>query len=226
MTERNGWTGMRPLLAATAMAALSGCAATHVGEDWQCPIAQGSVCASVAAADPAVPETGVPGTHRTERPAAETPLYRPAAEGSGERDAGEARAEAACERDCGALAWLRGLFAGIAGVTGAGAGEAEDPGRAEVAAAGDGGEDGDSGPPDDTDTVAAPVAGGAPDAPETETASPLAARETGDGPSDGGLRAPEVIGRVWIAPFVDADGIYREGAWVRVVIEPAAWRLR
>ena len=40
------------------------------------------------------------------------------------------------------------------------------------------------------------------------------------------LREPEVVGRVWIAPFVDADGIYREGAWVRLVIEPARWRLR
>ena len=40
-----------------------------------------------------------------------------------------------------------------------------------------------------------------------------------------GLREPETIGRIWIAPFVDADGVYREGAWVRVVIAPAEWRL-
>ena len=45
-------------------------------------------------------------------------------------------------------------------------------------------------------------------------------------PSGEDLRAPEVIGRVWIAPFVDAGGIYREGAYVRLVIEPARWRLR
>ena len=45
-------------------------------------------------------------------------------------------------------------------------------------------------------------------------------------PSGEDLRAPEVIGRVWIAPFVDADGIYREGSYVRLVIEPARWRLR
>ena len=44
-------------------------------------------------------------------------------------------------------------------------------------------------------------------------------------PANDGLRTPEVIGRVWIAPFVDADGVYREAGWVRTVIEPARWRL-
>jgi len=43
-----------PLMAAGAALALSGCAATHVGQSWQCPLAQGSQCTSVAAADPAV----------------------------------------------------------------------------------------------------------------------------------------------------------------------------
>ena len=224
MTERNAWAAVRPLLAAAAMAVLSGCAATHVGEDWQCPIAQGSVCASVAAADPAVPETVVPGTHRTQRPAAETPLYRPGTEAPGTGEAGAASKQP-CEADCGPLAWLRDLFAGLAGK---------------------GGTDGASGPPDET--AAAPEADDAPETPDMApgAASPVAARGTeadsaqvenqpesvaapmpvGAAPSDGGLRAPEVIGRVWIAPFVDADGIYREGAWVRVVLEPAAWRLR
>lgn len=243
MTERNAWRGFRPVLAAAAMLALAGCAATHVGEDWQCPIAQGSVCASVAAADPAVPEAPVPGTHRTQRLGAEAPLYRPGAEASGADEAGAARDAPGCDAGCGPLAWLRGLFAGLAGGTGAGAGEAEGPGRAGPAMAGDGGNDGASvsGPPDGTATAAeADAASDLQDA-----ALPLPARGTeadpaqgedepggaaapgpaGGGPSDAGLRAPEVIGRVWIAPFVDADGIYREGSWVRVVIEPAAWRL-
>ena len=39
------------------------------------------------------------------------------------------------------------------------------------------------------------------------------------------LRTGEVVARIWIAPFVDAGGVYREGAWVRVVLEPAGWRL-
>ena len=42
---------------------------------------------------------------------------------------------------------------------------------------------------------------------------------------DASLRVPEVLGRIWIAPFVDADGIYREAHWVRVVLEPAGWKL-
>ena len=40
------------------------------------------------------------------------------------------------------------------------------------------------------------------------------------------LRTGETIGRIWIAPFVDADGVYREAFHVRVVLEPAGWRLR
>ena len=64
------------------------------------------------------------------------------------------------------------------------------------------------------------VAGVAVDPDRTPSVSAAAAPNP---PED--LRAPETIGRVWIAPFVDADGVYREGSWVRVVIAPAAWRL-
>ena len=45
-------------------------------------------------------------------------------------------------------------------------------------------------------------------------------------PAGGDLRTPELVGRVWIAPFADADGVYHEAGWVRLVIEPAGWRLR
>ena len=38
------------------------------------------------------------------------------------------------------------------------------------------------------------------------------------------LRTPEVIGRIWIAPYVDAEGIYHEASWVRAVFESAGWR--
>ena len=34
------------------------------------------------------------------------------------------------------------------------------------------------------------------------------------------------MARIWIAPFVDADGVYREASHVRVVLEPAGWRLK
>ena len=44
-------------VAAAALAAAGllagGCATTHVGDDWQCPVTQGVPCQSVVAADPA-----------------------------------------------------------------------------------------------------------------------------------------------------------------------------
>jgi len=39
------------------------------------------------------------------------------------------------------------------------------------------------------------------------------------------LRTDEVVPRIWIASFVDADGGYREDAHVRVLLEPAGWRV-
>ena len=44
-------------------------------------------------------------------------------------------------------------------------------------------------------------------------------------PASDDLRTEEVVARIWIAPFVDTDGVYREAAWVRVVLEPAGWRV-
>ena len=44
-------------------------------------------------------------------------------------------------------------------------------------------------------------------------------------PAHDDAREPERIGRVWIGPFVDADGVYREASWVRIVIAPAEWRI-
>ena len=227
MSERRRWRGLRPVLGAAAALALSGCAATHVGEEWQCPLAQGSVCASAAAADPAVPAA-----HGAEGLADPTPLYRRDGAGTGTEAASAGESGAACGSDCNPLAWLASLFHGIAdGVAGDGA----------IAAPADDGEiAGTAGP--DLERPPAPEPSAAPDAPG-ETASPappVEAAATGeaapplpaaaladhDDPSGAGLRAPEVIGRVWIAPFVDAGGIYREAHWVRVVMAPAAWRLR
>ena len=46
----------RPWPAAIVLAglALTGCSGTNVGSAWQCPLAQGGSCDSVAGADPAV----------------------------------------------------------------------------------------------------------------------------------------------------------------------------
>ena len=46
-----------PTLLAAALV-LGGCSATHVGDAWQCPVAQGTDCTSVADADPAVKTPG------------------------------------------------------------------------------------------------------------------------------------------------------------------------
>ena len=170
---------LRLCAGAAAALLLAGCSATHVGESWQCPLAQGTSCTTIAEADPAVPADarsavlfGEP-LHGARHPVG-------GAAAGVLRDRGEA-----CDRDCGPLAWLTGLFSG-----GTGNDPAALPPEAPAAAEG-----------------AEPVAPG----------SAITAADS--------LRVPEVLGRIWIAPFVDADGIYREAHWVRVVLEPAGWKL-
>ena len=172
---------LRASLAATAGLLLAGCSATHVGESWQCPLAQGSSCATIAEADPAVPAGAA-------RPAV---LFGDPLPGSRRPEEGAA-AGGSCDGACGFTVWLRKLFGpgGPATVPPAASAAAASP---EPAAAQDG---------------------------EVPTAAPGSVV-----PDDASLRVPEVLGRIWIAPFVDADGIYREAHWVRVVLEPAGWRL-
>ena len=167
-------------LPAAAVLLLTGCSATHVGESWQCPLAQGASCTSIAEADPAVP-AGAAGS---------AVLFGEPLQG----DRRPVDGAAACDRDCGPLAWLRGLFE---------VGPHDDPALL---------------PPEAPAAVAvtAPV-GPDGEAPSTAPDPAVAA--------DASLRVPEVLGRIWIAPFVDADGIYREAHWVRVVLEPAGWTL-
>ena len=195
-----------PLMATGAVLALAGCAATNVGEDWQCPLAQGTQCTNVAAADPAVKDgagaTRLAGSRRL------VPTHRAA------EDAGLSSVEIhapdgnrrACASRCNPFAWLGRLIAGGAPANegdGTDAAEVREPGNAapEFAASGE--------------TVGAPEA--QPDAPPpSHSAAADATTEA--------LRAPETIGRVWIAPWVDAEGVYREASWVRIVIAPAAWK--
>ena len=168
----------RPLRASLAAAAglmVAGCSATHVGESWQCPLAQGSSCATIAEADPAVPAAARAAVLFGD------PLPDGAAVG-GRRNQGET-----CVDDCGPLAWFRGLLGSV--------------GPSTVAA----------------DAATEPAVAQDGDVPSAEPGATIAA--------DASLRVPEVLGRIWIAPFVDADGIYREAHWVRVVFEPAGWKL-
>ena len=90
--------------------ALAGCSSGHIGESWQCPLAKGGSCDSVAAADPAVPETAG-------RTVLGEPLWRV------RESAPEAPMEAmetACKADCGGgfdpFGWLWRLFADGDGV--------------------------------------------------------------------------------------------------------------
>ena len=210
-----------PMLAALALA---GCSATHVGEDWQCPLAQGEVCSSVATADPAVPKTLVPGTlvPKTRVPntwdaanfAGEGPLYRPHGEAVAAAAVSSRAGRRDCGSDCGPLAWLAGLFEGFAGEDSVD----EDTAATSQGAAGDE----HSGPSDAGRKPAAPAAA-LQAAPENASIGSRPGHEDAAGED---FREPEEIARIWIAPFVDAEGIYHEGAWVRAVIAPAAWRLR
>lgn len=149
-----------------AVLVLSGCSATHVGDAWQCPVAQGTACTSVVDADPAAKTA-----EKAQRPAIPEPLSAGVAGGS----------DATCAGGCDPFAWLAKWFSVL-----------EEP------------QDG-----------TAPV--------EPVSISPDEELPEVFG---GGLRTEESIARIWIAPFVDSGGTYREGHWVRTVLEPARWRLR
>ena len=141
---------------------LTGCAgSSHVGESWQCPIAQGTACASVSEADPAATTTAE--ARETTPPAALRSTETTEITGLG-----------------GLLAWLVKLF------------------RLDKL------DDG-----------------------EVATAEPLFAMPGAEPPDPAGetLRTKERVARIWIAPFVDEEGVYREAGWVRAVIRPAGWRL-
>ena len=179
---------------------LAGCSSGNVGESWQCPLADAGTCDSVAAADPAVPHADAVGNVVLGEP-----LWRVRASGRY-----EAAADTPCEADCGGFdpfAWLARLFD-----TETAEGEKTTapgpvrllPPEAPVPA----------GPSEAT----APLPAG-PDALETDDGGDAAPDDHDD------LRTDEVVARIWIAPFVDADGVYREASYVRVVLEPAGWRL-
>ena len=217
----------RALLSAGAIAlaalALGGCSATHVGDAWQCPLAQGAACESVAAADPAVPESSAKYDSLLR-----TPLYTVRGEAGA---AGEtSNSGRGCDADCAGFdpfAWLAKLF-----VADGERDEIERPGDAPSATETALPSDAVANAPALPLPAESPAADAAtddrteaaallrPDAPDPEAAALSAETEMED------LRTGEVVARIWIAPFVDADGVYREASYVRVVLEPSGWRLR
>ena len=213
-----------PALIVLGALALGGCSGTNVGDSWQCPLAQGGTCDSVAGADPAVPRAAsapraapvpqaasaadaAPADGMTIR----APLYR--VRGGGPREAAAPPCEAGCGFD--PFGWLIRLF-------GADGGEKE-PGTVPT----------DSAPqelalpmPANSRTAAAETESPAVDDPVPAGAAPVPADDDpGSDRRDDDLRTGEVVARIWIAPFVDANGVYREASHVRVVLEPAGWRL-
>ena len=206
-----------PVAALIGALALAGCSSGNIGESWQCPLAKGGSCDSVAAADPAVPDAG-----------GRTVLGEPLWQAPNEDRAGPPAARATtCATDCDAgfdpFAWLARLF-------GADTGEGETrPGEGSVQASSGmaaqlpesvSGADATApaaAPPAEPATAALPA-----EQPSLQAEATLAE----DGSGADGLRTGEVVARIWIAPFVDADGIYREASYIRVVLEPAGWRLK
>ena len=181
----------RMALPATVFAALllAGCSSGHVGESWQCPLADTGTCDSVADADPAVPDMKA-----ARNTVLGEPLWRAPNTGHPSPPA-----ETPCEADCGGFdpfAWLVRLFGGET--------------AAENKTAGTG-----------------PTRLLPPEAPAALPAEPDASERhpEAEDPAGAGLRTDEVVARIWIAPFVDAGGVYREASYVRVVLEPAGWRL-
>ena len=211
---------------------LASCGASHVGETWQCPLAQGSPCVSVETADPAIRPLSEP----TEL--APLVLETITTTGSGEIDpshkhegrhspnsrTGNAQARSeSCRSRCNPVGWLwRWLTGGERGsptITDADDIVAGAPSPTEVPAHTDADSPGVAATAErpsvaDTGSAEEPLPESLRDEPPRHPRIPAAAD----------VRVPEKIGRVWIAPWVDASGVYREGAWVRVVLSPATWR--
>ena len=191
-----------PAMIVLGALALGGCSGTNVGSSWQCPLARGGTCDSVATADPAVPQAAsAPDAAPADGMTIREPLYRV-------RGARPEPAAQPCEGGCDfdPFAWLVRLF------------ETVDS-------------DGEAGSwPDDAGPMKiAPETGSAPSQtagadPAIESATGTPALRVGPEPS-AALRTEEVVARIWIAPFVDANGLYREGSHVRAVLEPAGWRV-
>ncbi|MDD9990240.1 MAG: TraV family lipoprotein, partial [Rhodospirillales bacterium] len=204
MTQHTKHAPRRAALPAATLAALllAGCSSGNIGESWQCPLAKGGSCDSVAAADPAVPDAGG-------RTALGEPLWQ-----ARER-ALEPRSETACTAGCGRgfdpFAWLARLF----GDPGSGARPGVDPRAA--AGGNDGGDERSAAvQPEPATAATTETLPAGPDRAE-ETAASSAASEAAepaaaaipaepaaaeDGPQSDDLRTGEVVARIWIAPFV------------------------
>ena len=219
MTQGTNYAPRRAGIPAAAVAALllAGCSTGHIGDSWQCPLAEGGSCDSVAAADPAVP-AAPGGTVLGE------PLWR--ARGAGSPIPAETSCPADCDGGFDPLAWLARLFGAEAGE-----GEARSAGESARAPSMTTAQPPDPGSGEEAAAPAAartakPATAALPDEPDPVQHDPAQDEPAADELREDDLRTGEVVARIWIAPFVDADGVYREASHVRVVLEPAGWRLK
>ena len=207
--------------AALAAMMLAGCSSGHVGESWQCPLADAGTCDSVAAADPAVPDADA---------AANAVLTEPLWRVQDTRQPNvpvEAPCDAACDGGFDPFAWLARLF-GVEEDDSRKADRAPqplapNPPKAAAPAA--------ASPADSLLAEPLPAEPGAAALPAEPAPLPTEPDVRGlhagaEDPHAADFRTDEVVARIWIAPFVDADGVYREASWVRAVLEPAGWRLK
>lgn len=204
--DRGNRTGARASIAVCALL-LGGCATSHIGSEWPCPASQGTPCTSVSAADPArlAPEAAAPAGYGHPEGSRRLPSRTDGNGGiAGARKSGKRSRPASerCLEVCRPFAWLRRLTGSV-------------PGPEDSAVSG---EDSESAvadaPENDREANALPE-------PASEEAADLAPA----GLPPARLRTAEVIGRIWIAPYVDESGVYHEARWVRAVLEPARWRL-
>ncbi len=195
---------------------LGGCATSHIGSEWPCPASQGTPCTSVSAADPArTPAGGAPAGGRlagtAHSGASQRPLYR--TDGNGgivrARKSGKSSRSASerCLEGCRPFAWLRRLTGNA-------------PREGEGAASDEGVESTPGDAPENDREANAP-----PDLPSAGPADLPPAGVPSAGLPPARLRTEEVIGRIWIAPYVDESGVFHEARWVRAVLVPARWML-
>ncbi len=215
----------------TAALVLGGCSATHTGEGWQCPLAQGSVCTNVAEADPALqaappPEFAIRAPlHREQAAGTETrngntsPL--PAVTGRPEQEGGPEAEDSPCIATCSPFAWLARLFGGS---DESGEATANDPASVDEATPETGPEAMAVAGSDDTPAGPGISNTGSQDGEARVAPTHVATMPSGDGNPFDRLRVPETVARIWIAPFVDDGNVWHEGHWVHAVIAPARWR--
>ena len=107
---KTAFRGLRGVAAAAgAVLALAGCAGTNVGGEWQCPMAQGKACVSIAGADPAIMKPA-DGTVTIRKPLHEGRVAAVPGAARSTATTGAAKDGMDCPGTCNPFSWLARLF--------------------------------------------------------------------------------------------------------------------